>query len=64
VLDGLGKLAGEVMSDLASKDALSREVMDDYLKFRREAMVWSRLSEQSFLAARALPFKFAEPSKG
>jgi TRAP-type mannitol/chloroaromatic compound transport system substrate-binding protein len=64
VLDGLGKLAGEVMSDLASKDALSREVMDDYLKFRREAMAWSRLSEQAFLTARGLPFKFAEPSKG
>ena len=64
VLDGLGKLAGEVMSDLASKDALSREVMDDYLKFRRGAMAWSRLSEQAFLTARGLPFKFAEPSKG
>jgi TRAP-type mannitol/chloroaromatic compound transport system substrate-binding protein len=64
VLDGLGKLSGEVMNDLASKDALSREVMDDYLKFRREAMAWSRLSEQAFLTARGLPFKFAEPSKG
>jgi TRAP-type mannitol/chloroaromatic compound transport system substrate-binding protein len=38
VLNGLGKLAGEVMGDIASKDSLSREVMDDYLKFRKSAL--------------------------
>ena len=37
VLNGLGKLAGEVMNEIASKDALSREIMDDYLKFRKGA---------------------------
>lgn len=63
VLNGLGKLAGEVMNDLASKDPLSREVMDDYLKFRREALSWSSRAEGTYLPARALPFKYASPSK-
>ncbi len=63
VLNGLGKLAGEVMSDLASKDALSREVMDDYLKFRKGALSWSSRAEGTYLPARSLPFKYASPSK-
>ena len=63
VLNGLGKLAGEVMNDLATKAPLSREVMDDYLKFRREALSWSSRAEGTYLPARALPFKYASPSK-
>ncbi|MBT5050363.1 MAG: TRAP transporter substrate-binding protein [Rhodospirillaceae bacterium] len=63
VLNGLGQLAGEVMGDIASKDSLSREVMDDYLKFRREALSWSSRAEGTYLPARLLPFKYASPSK-
>ena len=44
--------------------ALSREVMDDYLKFRREVIAWEKVSEQAYLTARLLPFKYAEPSGG
>ena len=63
VLNGLGQLAGEVMNEIASKDALSREVMDDYLKFRRSALAWSSRAEGTYLPARLLPFKYASPSK-
>jgi TRAP-type mannitol/chloroaromatic compound transport system substrate-binding protein len=49
---------------LASQDALSREVMDSILTFRKTAIAWSELSEQSYMAARALPFGYAEPSGG
>ena len=63
LLNHLGKLSGEVMNDLASKDPLSREVMDDYLKFRRDVIAWEKVSEQAFMTARLLPFKYAEPSK-
>ena len=64
VLNGLGKLSGQVMNDLASKDPLSREVMDDYLKFRREALAWSSRAEGTYLPARLLPFEYAKPQKG
>jgi TRAP-type mannitol/chloroaromatic compound transport system substrate-binding protein len=63
LLTHLGKLSGEVMNDLASADPLSREVMDDYLKFRRDVMDWDRVSEHAYLTARLLPFQFAEPTK-
>jgi TRAP-type mannitol/chloroaromatic compound transport system substrate-binding protein len=63
LLNHLGKLSGDVMNDLASKDPLSREVMDDYLKFRRDVIAWEKVSEQAFMTARLLPFKYAEPSK-
>jgi len=51
------------MGDIASKDSLSREVMDDYLKFRKSALAWSSRAEGSYLPARLLPFKYASPSK-
>ena len=53
VLQGLGKLANQVMNDLASKDPLSREVMDDYLAFRKTASAWSTRAEGAYLPARA-----------
>ncbi len=63
ILTGLGNVAGQVMNDLASRDPLSREVMDDYLKFRKGAGDWTKLAEGTYLPARALPYKYAEPKK-
>ncbi len=59
LLNRLGELSGQVINDLASKDPLSREVLDSILKFRKDAIAWSKLSEQTYLAARSLPFKYA-----
>ena len=64
ILQGLGKLAGEVMNDEASVDPLSREVMDSLLRFRDTSTAWAGVSEQSFMASRLLPFDFARPSGG
>ncbi|MFQ5954122.1 MAG: TRAP transporter substrate-binding protein [Kiloniellales bacterium] len=64
ILKVLGALAGHVLNDIASGDPLSREVFDSTLKFRKDAIGWSKRSEQTYLAARALPFKYAEPSSG
>ncbi len=64
ILNGLGELAGQVLNDLASRDRLSREVFDSTLNFRKDAIAWSKTSEQAYLAARGLPFKYAEPSTG
>ena len=64
LLNHLGALAGQVMNDLASDDPLSRKVMDHILKFRKDTIAWSKVSEQAYLAARALGFKFAQPSSG
>ena len=64
VLDGLGGLAGQVLTELADQDPLSREVLDSILDFRRKLIAWTKVSEQSYMTARLLPFKYAEPRKG
>ena len=54
VLKGLGGLSKQVMNDIASKDPMSREVMDDYLAFLKDASAWSSRSEGAYLRAREL----------
>lgn len=58
VLNSIGGRAGEVLTDIASRDALSTEVFGAIAKFRRTALRWTNTSEGAFAAARALPFKF------
>ncbi len=64
VLNGLGGLAGEVLTELADQDPLSREVLDSILEFRRKLIAWTKVSEQSYMTARLLPFEYAKPSAG
>ncbi len=59
VLNGLGGLAGQVISDLAAQDSLSQEVMSSILSFRSQAIAYAAFSEQAFYNARSLPFRYA-----
>lgn len=63
LLKQVGKLSGQVMNELASRDKLSRKVLDAILTFRRDAVSWTKVSTRAFHAARALPFPYAKPSK-
>ena len=58
ILRGLGKLAGEVVRDLANKDPLSREVFDSILKFRRNSVDWSTVTDRAYYEARALDYPY------
>ncbi len=58
ILTNLGRISGEVLEDIAAADPLSRRVFDSILRFRDEAADWTRISELSFLLARALPYDF------
>ena len=58
VLNGLGALSGQVIGDLASKDALSSEVLKSIVKFRKGSIAFAKVSEQAFYNARGLPFKW------
>lgn len=60
VLNGLGELTGRVLSDLIGADAQSRKVMASIIAFRRSSIAWSRVSQESFLSARRLPFKWID----
>ncbi|HEX9789358.1 MAG TPA: ABC transporter substrate-binding protein, partial [Kiloniellales bacterium] len=59
-LNGLGALAGKVVGEIASADALSREVMNSIANFRRQAIAYAKVSEQAYYNARGLPFKWVE----
>ncbi len=58
VLNGLGALAGEVIGDLAAQDPLSKKVLESIIAFRNQSIAYSKVSEQAFYNARALPFKW------
>jgi TRAP-type mannitol/chloroaromatic compound transport system substrate-binding protein len=64
VLQGLGQLSGDVLADLAARDALSEKVMNSLLTFRSGASSWTTLSETAFTQARALPYGYAMPKGG
>ena len=58
VLNGLGKLSGEVIGDLANQDAMSREVMESIIAFRKQSISYASFSERAFYNARSLPFQW------
>ena len=45
--------SGEVLGELAARDAISRKVHDSYLAFRNRTAVWSHISIEAVLAGRA-----------
>ncbi|MGB3388525.1 MAG: TRAP transporter substrate-binding protein [Pseudaminobacter sp.] len=63
-LTALAQKSGEVIDDLASKDPLSREVVDHILKFRASVLGTTAISEQAVLTARALEYNYAQPTAG
>jgi TRAP-type mannitol/chloroaromatic compound transport system substrate-binding protein len=58
VLQALGKMSGEVLSETARKDDLTRRVYESFIKFRASALRWGDTSERAYLNARALPYPF------
>ena len=60
VLDALGGLSGKVLGEIASADALSREVMASILAFRKQSIAYAKFSEQAFYNARSLPFTYVQ----
>ncbi len=48
VLKGLRKLSEETISEIASKDPLSKKVNHDFQRFKKELNPWNRLSEKAY----------------
>ncbi len=53
VIDTLGKLSEEVTVELASVDALAREIFDSYSNFFKKSRAWLNISERAYLNLRA-----------
>jgi TRAP-type mannitol/chloroaromatic compound transport system substrate-binding protein len=58
VLQGLGRISGEVIGELAAADPLTGKVFASMNKFRGLQISWSNLTEASFLHARSLVEKW------
>lgn len=58
ILQTLGGIAGEVISDLAAKDPMSKKVFASLAKFRNLQLAYSDATEGDFLKARGLPYEF------
>jgi len=52
VLDRLRELSGEVLTELAGKDALAKKVYASFTSFREQVMAWTDISERAYLNAR------------
>ena len=54
VLKLLKRRSDEVVSEIASKDSLSKKIFNNIISFRELAIFWSHYSEADYLNARIL----------
>ena len=58
-LQAYGNAAGEVIQEMRdSGDPLTKEIVESFLKARRDLMNWGRIADQGFMNARLLDIKF------
>ncbi len=59
VLLETGKAANEVLNEIyESGDSTVNKIVESFISFRQHVIPWTRISEQAYLNARRLPFKF------
>ena len=54
IFQAFGKASMDVLAKAGSSDAISKKVYDGFMKFRKLAMDWSKLSDQSYMQKRSL----------
>jgi TRAP-type mannitol/chloroaromatic compound transport system substrate-binding protein len=54
IYKGFGAAAKDVFATVAAKDPLTKKVYDSFLSFRKIAVPWSKLSDQSYMNKREL----------
>ena len=54
VFQGFGNAAKDVLADAGNNDAMTKEIYESFLAFRRQAADWSRYSDQAYMNKRAL----------
>ena len=59
VLKAMGEASGIIVGDIGTgSDGLTRRIYESFRAFRKKALSWSHMGEQSFRNARLLPFKY------
>jgi TRAP-type mannitol/chloroaromatic compound transport system substrate-binding protein len=60
IMKALGEVSGDVIAEAGNSDEISRKVYDSFLKFRRNAVVYTKVTEQAYGDARLLPFRYGK----
>ena len=50
----IGEASKDVLADAGKKDAMAKKVYESFIKFRQEAVGWTKLSDQNYANKRAL----------
>ncbi len=59
VMTAIGTESGNLMQEIVDDgDAMTKKVATSYLQFRRQALNWTRISDQGYTNARLLPFDY------
>jgi len=56
LLAQIGKIAAEVVAEIAAKDTLSNKVYTSFAAFRKESVPYTQITEEAYAQARALTF--------
>jgi len=54
IYKGFGAAAKDVLATAGARDPLTKKVYESFLDFRKKAVAWSRLSDQTYMDKRAL----------
>ncbi len=60
VLNAIGEASGAVVAGVAQEGGITKRVYDSFIAYRRQAIGWSKLSDQAYWNARLLPFKYEQ----
>jgi len=58
LMTAIGKISGEVVAEVGNSDPMAKKVYESFMSFRSKMVAYTKVSEQAFLNARSLPFKF------
>lgn len=60
VLTALGNASGDVVAEVGQIDEIGKKVYESFMNFRKTAIAWSKVSDQAYMNARLLPFKYGK----
>ena len=60
VMNEIGNMSGDVVGEVGDVDDIGARIYNSFIKFRKQSISWSKISEQAYLASRLLPFKYGK----
>lgn len=60
VMNAIGAASGEVVGEVGDVDEIGAKIYNSFMAFRKQAISWSKVSDQAFQNSRLLPFKYGK----